>query len=158
MKENPKRRKHKDNPYKLINYEEEKEFLVEFKDGKGEIQRIYISKRIYQEMDTFEKLDLKELNEYDRHIEHSFLYEEQLVKRAIHKPKSVEEKVDEILLNNEMQKAIKELSKIQKNRIRKYYFEEKTLDEIASEEHCTKVAIKYSIDIALKNILKKMQK
>lgn len=120
MKNNPKRRKHKDNPYKLIKYEEEKEYLVEFKDGKGEIQMIHISKRIYEEMDTFEKLDLKQLNEYDRHIEHSFLYEEQLMKRTMHKPKSVEEKVDEIFLNNELQKAIKELSKIQKNRIRKY--------------------------------------
>lgn len=157
MKDNPKRRKHKDNPYTLM-YFEEKGYFIEFKDGKGEIQLVSISKRIYKEMDTFEKLDLKQLNEYDRHIEHSILYEEQLVKRAIQKPKSVEEKVDEILCSDEIQKAIKELPTIQKNRIRKYYFEEKTLETIAKEEHCTKMAVKFSIDIALKNILKKFQK
>lgn len=158
MKTNPKRRRHKDNPYKLLYVEEKKEYIVEFIDGKGGTQKVEVSESVYKEMDTFEKLDLKQLNEYDRHIEHSILYEEQLVKRAIQKPKSVEERVDEILCSYEIQKAIKELPAIQKNRIRKYYFEEKTLETIAKEEHCTKMAVKFSIDIALKNILKKFQK
>lgn len=157
MKEKPKRRKHKDNPYTLIYYEEENIYLTEFKDGKGKIQIIEINERIYKEMDSFEKQDLKQLNEYDRHIEHSYLYEEQLVKRAMCKQKSVEERVEESLLNNKIKKAIEELPTIQRNRLKKYYFDGKTLEEIAHEEHCTKVAIKYSIDIALKKILEKFK-
>ena len=37
------------------------------------------------------------------------------------------------------------------------FFENKTYEEIASEENCSKVAVKYSIDIALEKISKKIK-
>ena len=46
------------------------------------------------------------------------------------------------------------LPKVQRRRIKKYYFEELTLKEIAKEENCTKMAIKFSIDNAIKIYLK----
>lgn len=38
-----------------------------------------------------------------------------------------------------------------------YYFEELTLKEIAKKEGCSKVAIKYSIDSALKKIYENLK-
>ena len=158
MKENLKRRKHKDNPYKLMNYEEEKEYLVEFKDGKGEIQRIHISKRIYEEMDTFEKLDLKELNEYDRHIEHSFLYEEQLMKRARKKQKSVESLVSEHIEIENIRKAIIDLPNSQKERIIDYYFYGMTQKEIANKYNISIRAVQYTLNTALRKLKQNLKK
>ena len=58
---------------------------------------------------------------------------------------------------NTINEAINELSDIQKRRIRKYFFENKTFEEIAKEENCTKRAVKFTIDIALEKISKKFQ-
>lgn len=53
--------------------------------------------------------------------------------------------------------AIKNLPEVQKRRLKKYYFEEKTFDEIAFEEGCTYQSIQRSVYRAvekIKNILK----
>ncbi|MDD2376371.1 MAG: sigma factor-like helix-turn-helix DNA-binding protein [Clostridia bacterium] len=50
--------------------------------------------------------------------------------------------------------AIDSLCEIQKRRIKMYYFEDMTLEKIATIENCTKVAIKYSIDNAIENLKK----
>ncbi|WP_295199059.1 sigma factor-like helix-turn-helix DNA-binding protein [Ruminococcus sp.] len=53
--------------------------------------------------------------------------------------------------------AIKNLPEVQKHRLKKYYFEEKTFDEIAFEEGCTYQSIQRSVYRAvakIKNILK----
>ena len=52
----------------------------------------------------------------------------------------------------ELKKYINELSDIQRRRLKKYYFEDKTFEQIAQEEGCTKRAVKFSIDIALEKI------
>ena len=44
-----------------------------------------------------------------------------------------------------------------KNRIKKYYFENKTLNEIALEEGCSPRAIKYSVEVGIKNIRNKFK-
>ena len=65
--------------------------------------------------------------------------------------------IEDIIITN-LLIIINELPKIQRDRINKYYFENKTFEEIAQEENCSKVAIKYSVDIALKKIYEKMKK
>lgn len=53
--------------------------------------------------------------------------------------------------------AIKNLPEVQKRRLNKYYFEEKTFDEIALEEDCTYQCVQRSVYRAvkkIKNILK----
>ena len=55
--------------------------------------------------------------------------------------------------------AIKNLPEVQKRRLKKYYFEEKTFDEIAFEEGCTYQCVQrlvYRAVAKIKNILEKL--
>lgn len=155
----PKRRRHKDNPYILNNIEEKGIYIVSFKDNKGKLQNIEINKEIYDMFDQFELNDLSEMNEYDNHIEHSEIYENNLNERAIHKPISVEQTVENIIINEKLKEAIDKLSEIQKRRIKMYYFENLTQQEIATREGTSLRAIQYTLNSAivkLKEILKNL--
>ena len=157
MAERPKRRKHKDNPYTLEFVEEKNSYRVSFKDVKGKFRRIEVNKEIYQAFDRFELDDLSELNEFDNHIEHSEVYENNLNERAMDKPLGVDEIVENNIRDEEIRKAISTLSDIQKRRIIKYYFEEKTEYEIAKEENATQQSVHIGLERAkekLKEILK----
>lgn len=158
MAERPKRRKYKDNPYTLNYIEEKNIYIVSFKDVKGHIQKVEVSEAVYKAFDRFELDDLSEMNEYDNHIEHSEIFENNLESRAKDKPISLEDSVANKLQIEEIKKEIEKLPEIQKMRLRKYYFEDKTFEEIAREEHCTKRAVKFSIDIAISKISKKFKK
>ena len=150
----PIRNKSKDNPY-VLGYDEDKNtYIVEFTDNKKIIHKVEISDKVYEAFDKFELEDVSELHKYSKHIEHSELCEETLNKRALHKNISVEEEVEKLILNEQLKKAINSLPDIQKNRIKKYFFEDKTFEQIANEEKCTKRAVKFSIDIALEKISK----
>ncbi len=151
----PKRRKSKDNPY-ILNYSENT-YIVTFKDAKGHLQNVKVNKEVYYAFDKFELDDIKILNEYDRHIEHSDILENNLPSKAANKTPLVDEIVENNILYEELKKAIKELPSIQRNRLKKYYFDDMTFEEIANEEHCTKMAVKFSIDIALEKISKKLK-
>lgn len=158
MAERPKRRKYKDNPYTLKYVEEKNIYVVSFKDVKGHLQNVEVSKEIYLAFDRFELEDLSEMNEYDNHIEHSEIYENNLETRAKDKPMSLEDKVIQKSTFEELKKAIDSLPNIQRRRIKKYYFEEKNEIQIAKEENATHQAVHKSLSnalIKLKEILKK---
>lgn len=157
MAERPKRRKYKDNPYTLNYIESKNIYVVSFKDVKGHLQNVEVNKEVYQAFDRFELDDLSEMNEYDNHIEHSEIFENTLEVRAKDKPMSLEDSIIQKSTFEELKRAIDMLPEVQKRRIKKYYFDDKTLEEIAKEEKCSKVAIKYSIDNAIKNISKKIK-
>ena len=106
MAERPKRRKHKDNPYTLEFVEEKNSYRVSFKDVKGKFRRIEVNKEIYQAFDRFELDDLSELNEFDNHIEHSEVYENNLNERAMDKPLGVDEIVENNNKNHRRSEAI----------------------------------------------------
>ena len=95
MAERPKRRKYKDNPYTLKYIKEKNIYIVSFKDVKGRLQDVEVSKEIYKAFDRFELDDLSELNEYDNHIEHSEIFENNLESRAKDKPISLENEIIE---------------------------------------------------------------
>lgn len=152
MAERPKRRKYRDNPYTLNYIEEKNIYMVSFKDVKGHLQKIEISEEVYKAFDKFELEDIKELNEYDRHIEHSELFENNLEMRAKDKPISLEDEIIKKSTFDELKKAINKLPDIQKRRIVKYYFEDKTQQQIAEEEMVDIRAIQYSLNIALKKL------
>ena len=78
--ERPKRRKSSDNPYELISVDNKQ--IIKFKDSRGNIQEVEVNEQIFNAFDKFELEDIKELNEYDRHIEHSDLLDETLYKRS----------------------------------------------------------------------------
>lgn len=152
MAERPKRRKYKDNPYTLKYVEEKNIYIVSFKDVKGHLQEVEVSKEIYKVFDLFELQDIRELNEYDRHIEHSEIYENNLEVRAKDKPLSLEDEVIRKSTLDELKKAIELLPTVQKNRIKKYYFDDKSEVDIAKEEKVSQKNVSKSLSVAIKNL------
>ena len=75
----------------------------------------------------------------------------------LYKPISIEEEVENNVLLDDLKKAINCLTEVQKRRLKLYYFEDKTLKEIAELEHCSISSAKESIDSAI-NKLKKILK
>lgn len=152
MAERPKRRKYRDNPYTLKYIEEKNIYIVSFKDIKGHFQEVEVSKEIYKAFDLFELQDIKELNEYDRHIEHSEIFENNLEARAKDKPLSLEDEVIRKSTFDELKKAIELLPTVQKSRIKKYYFEDKSEVDIAKEEKVSQKNVSKSLSVAIKNL------
>ena len=147
-----KRRKDKYNPYNL-----EVNHVVTFIDSRGIKQSIVLSDELYQEFNSFELQDLKEMNEYDRHIEHLELTEESLYHNTKNKYIPIEDLVLKKIIYEKLYQEIDKLPSIQRRRIYLYYFEGKTLKEIAEIDKCSKVAIKYSIDCAIKKIYRNLK-
>ena len=64
---------------------------------------------------------------------------------------------DEIIKNStfdELKKAIVLLPEVQKRRIKKYYFEDKTEQQIAEEENATQQSVHIILERALENLKK----
>lgn len=148
----PKRRRKSDNPYILdcIN----NKYIISFKDIKGIIHSIEVNKEIYDSFNQFELDDIKEINEYDRHIEHSEIYENNLYIRARYKPISLEDSIIQKARFKELKDAIDKLPEIQKRRIKKYYFEDKNEYKIALEEGSTHQAVHKSLKQAIEKLKK----
>ena len=150
MENRPKRRKHKDNPYEL-NIIDSK-YIVKFKDNKKETHYVEVNAQIYEIFDKFELRDLSELNEYDNHIEHLELYDETLERRIIHKQELIEDVIIRKVTFEKLHDAIQQLSEIEKRRIKMYYFEDKTLEEIAKIENTSHQAISKSLQNSIKKL------
>lgn len=156
---NPKRRKSKDNPYTLIYNSQDDKYIISFNDSSNHKIIFEIDHSLYMLFNEFELEDLSELNEFDRHIEHLNIMEsdEILYKRTLEKSLLIDDIVDKKLEVETLKKAINGLPITQKRRLKKYYFENKTLEDIAKDENCSKVAVKYSIDCAIGNLRKKLK-
>lgn len=119
-------------------------------------QRAYLKPSIYL---IFELEDISQMNEYDRHLEHSEVYEHTLHKEKDSRGWSLEEYFENVQITENLHMAISKLPEVQKRRLNKYYFEEKTFDKIALEEGCTYQCVQRSVYRAvekIKNILKKL--
>ena len=159
MAERPKRRRYKDNPYTLNYIESKNIYTVSFKDVKGKLQEVEINKEIYIAFDRFELDDLSEMNEYDNHIEHSEIFENNLESRAKDKPILLEDMIIQKITFEKLKEAINLLPEVQRRRIKKYYFEDKNEKEIANEEKISQKNVSKSLAVAkrnLKEILKKL--
>lgn len=154
----PKRRKYKDNPYTLNEITINNQYFISFKDSKGEYNNVEISKEIYELFNYYELRDLSQMNEYDNHIEHSEIYENNLNKRIKEKQQSLEDYIIQKFSFLELKEAIEELPDIQKQRIKKYYFEEKNEYEIAKEEGVSHQAIHIGLDRARKKLREILEK
>lgn len=158
MAERPKRRKYKDNPYTLSYCEGKNTYSISFKDGRGKLQEIEVTEKIYKAFDEFELNDLSEMNEYDRHIEHSEIYENNINNRIVDKQVSLEDEVIEKTTFAELKSAIEMLPEVQKRRIKKYYFDDKTEQQIADEENATQQSVHIILERALNNLKKILKK
>ena len=157
MQKHLNRNKDKYNPYTLDIDEETNTYIVEFKDTKNIIHRVEVSEKVYEAFDRFELEDISQIHKIKKYIERNEVYEETLFHKSINASISVEDEVENKLLSEDLKSAINDLNDVQKRRIQKYFFENKTYEEIANEENCSKVAVKYSIDIALEKISKKIK-
>ncbi len=150
----PKRRKYRDNPYTLNYCEERDIYIISFKDSKGILQNVEVTETIYKAFDRFELDDLSEMNEFDNHIEHSEIFENNLNDRAMDKPISLEDEIIRKSTFDELKKAIEMLPEVQKRRIKKYYFEDKTEQQIADEENATHQSVHIILERAIENLKK----
>lgn len=153
-----KRRKDRYNPYTLIEVKEKNIYIIAFKDISGTYLNVKVSKEVYDVLDKSELIDISQMHEFERHIEHFDLDEYSLFNKAVNKGISLEDKIERNMLIDDLKYIIINLPKIQKSRLIKYFFENKTYEQIAKEEHCTKRAVKFSVDLAIKKISEKLKK
>ena len=157
MDKRPKRRKDKYNPYTL--HKENERYYISFVDVNNNLQKIEVSQKVFESFNKFELEDISQMNEYDRHYEHSEVYENTLHKKKDSSGQSLEDYFENVQVTENLHIAISKLPEVQKRRLKKYYFEEKTFDEIALEEGCTYQSIQRSVYRAvakIKNILKNL--
>jgi len=153
----PVRNKSKDNPYTLGYDEEKNVYTVEFSDNKNIIHKVEITDKIYGAFNKFELEDVSQIHKYSKYIEHSEVYEETLNKRAVDKQLSVEEFVEHKMDMDDLKLAVDKLSDVQKRRLKMYYFEDMTLNEIAEIEGCSIKNVHKSIEQAKENIKKSLK-
>lgn len=152
MDKRPKRRKAKSNPYTL--YIENGKFYISFVDINRNFQKIEVSQEVFNSFNRFELEDIAQMNEYDRHYEHLEIYENTLHRKSVSEVQSLEEYFDNVQDAENLHMAINKLPDVQKRRLKKYYFEEKTF-----EEGCTYQSIQRSVYravVKIKNILKNL--
>ena len=146
----PNRKKDKLNPYTLSI--ENNNYYISFTDGQGVFHKQEISMELYAAFNSFELNDISQMNVTSRHIEQSELTEEALNHRAANPPEPVEDHVYRRIMYQELHRAIAQLPAVQRRRILLYYFGGYTYEQIAQMEECTKRAVKFSVDAALKNL------
>lgn len=146
----PIRKKDKYNPYELTVKNED--YYVAFSDGQGNHYREKISWELYELFNQFELEDISHLNAISRYHEHSELTEGTLNQRALLQPEAMEDGVYRKIMYDQLHAAIGKLPDIQRRRVLLYYFGGYTYEQIAEMEGCTKMAIKFSIDIAIKKL------
>lgn len=146
----PNRKKDKFNPY-ILSIENE-EYYVAFPDGQGVHHKERISRELYELFDRFELEDISQLNVISRHQEHSEMTEGTLNQRALIQPEAMEDGVYRKIMYDHLHTAIGQLPDVQRRRVLLYYFGGYTYEQIAEMEGCTKMAVKFSIDIAVKKL------
>ena len=114
MVDRPKRRKKMDNPYnlKIIN----NNFYIIFKSN-NKYNEVEVTKEVFDLMNRFELDDLKELNEFDRHIEHSELTEHTLNNRMLFKQESIEDLIIRKTSLEDLRKAINMLPEVDRKSV-----------------------------------------
>lgn len=152
----PKRRKSKDNPYTI--FEEQGKLYVTFKDGQGIKQKIDVNNDIFNFFDDSELHDVRELNEFDRHIEHSEQSENTLHKKILSKHVHFEDIMIFKMRNGQLNKMLLCLTPLQRERVMLFYWERLSCPEIADIQGCTKQAVSLSIRRARKKLKKEILK
>ena len=152
MDKRPIRRKTKDNPYTLESIEKNEIYIIKFKNASGRLYSINVDKSVFDVFDESEKYDNSYIKTSTKRIIKADINIENFKSNI-----SVENQAINNIAVAELRTIIETLPGIQKRRLKKYYFQEKTLEEIACEEHCTKRAVKFTLDIALEKISKKIK-
>ena len=129
-------------------------YFVCFKDGQGVFHETEVTEDVFHVFSGFQKQDKRQQNFFDRHVEHSDLSDELLNKRTAHHPKTIEEIITDAERKNALQKAIADLSEVQRRRFILYYEKEFTYEQIAEMEGCSHPAVIKSVKAAKEKIIK----
>ena len=146
----PNRKKDKLNPYTLS--VENNTYYISFTDGQGFFHKQEIGQDLYSAFDRFELDDISQINEASRHLSEMGMSEESLCHLIADPSESMEDRVYRRIMYQKLHKAIDQLPDIQRRRVILYYFEGHTYEQIAQMEGCSKRAVKFSVDIALKKL------
>ena len=146
----PNRKKDKSNPYTLSI--ENNTYYISFTDGLGVFHKQEINTELYAAFNSFELDDISLMNEASRHLTEANAGEEPLGHSIADPSEPIEDRVYRRIMYQELHKAIEQLPEIQRRRILLYYFGGYTYEQIAQMENCTKRAVKFSVDAALKNL------
>ena len=140
--------------YTLEYIQNEDKYYISFEDSAKQECRIEIEKEIFDIYMQSKKTYIKIKNETSRHLEHMKMTENDIYKRAFDYDESLEEKIFRIINREEIHRAVQSLPDMLRRRILLYYQYNFSLSQIAKIEKCSKVAVKYSLDTALKKIKK----
>ena len=110
MDKRPKRRKDKYNPYTLCS--EKGKYYVYFVDVNNRIQMVEVSKSVFETFNIFELEDISQMNEYDRHLEHSEVYEHTLHKKKDASEWSLEEYFENVQVTENLHIAMGNIQKL----------------------------------------------
>lgn len=157
MDKRPKRSRDKYNPYILHSEKSKNIYRVSF-SNIHKMENIKISKKIFDQLDEFEKEDARQIQEIKRHYEQNTVTESTLNKRAFNKPEDVDEIVIKNIYNEKLAKALETLTKDQRRRILLYYDYQLTIEEIARIEGCAKQSVQESIEWGIKKLKKFFEK
>ena len=154
----PKRRRKADNPYRLTSIKtntEDFRYYVTFIDSTGIEQCVELTKEQFDAFDSFEKDDLREMNEIERHIA-SYADRSDAIERGYHPgPEDVAiERVSKETELDMLRNAMLILTEVQQRRLEMYYFQKMTYQQISAVECCSINAIKKSIHSAEAGIKK----
>ena len=132
-------------------------YLISFKDGQGEVHELEVSYAFYLEFRRLE-LDNRKIQNWDqRHREFNEVWEENLQRRALRLPKSL----DELLLDAErdefLYRAIHTLPETQKRRFLLHYEYGYTYPVIGRMEGCSARAAQQSAALARDKIKAQMK-
>lgn len=147
------------NPY-TIRIEEtngQKRYFVACIDGQGIFRESEVSYEVYTQFCRFVKCERNLRRSDERHLEQSELTEETLCRRALHKPKPVDEAVNDKIRSEQLERAIMELPEVQRRRFRLYFDYGLTYEQIGKIEGCSKMPVKRSIDRAIEKIREKIK-
>lgn len=148
----PKRKKDKLNPYTIFKKTDVFDIphcFVSFTDSQGNKICTSIDKAVYELLDSFELEDKSQMNAQERHHEQLALEDSELHSRASYKP---DEPLERFIRRDYIISQIQRLSKVQKRRIMKYYFDDLSIKEIAQSEGCSIQAVDKSLRAARKKL------
>lgn len=151
----PKRRKDKYNPYTLT--KQDGRYFVSFTDSCNNPQYVEVSKEVFQCFDEAELTELSQMNEYDRHIEHSELTEISLWRRTLTVDITLEDRAEVNLMMDQLRTALTLLSETQRKRWISHHYWGVSYTDIGKAEGCSRQAVAHSVEsanIIIKNLIK----
>lgn len=125
MDKRPKRRKDKYNPYTL--YTKAGRYYISFVDVNNNFQKIEVSQEVFESFNRFELEDISQMNEYDRHLEHSEVDENTLYQKSVSSEQPLEEYFDKAQDSENLHMAINKLPNVQKRRLKSTILKRKPL-------------------------------